>query len=257
MKKFFTQRKLNIIFSVAAVAAMWIAWIIAYYSVGNDYVIPSFTDTAAAFWQCLCSAEFWKAFGFTLLRTFEAFLISFLLAALLACVSALSKSAAALIKPFMVFLRTVPTLAVILLLLIWTNAKVAPVIVTVLVLLPMIYSQMTAACDGVSAELIQMAKLYGVSKKERLFKIYLPQISPDIFSQVGASVSLGLKIMISAEVMSNTYNSLGGMMQSARAFLEMPRLAALTVVAVLTGLAADVALSQLKRINSKWRGGIK
>ncbi len=50
MKKFFTQRKLNIIFSVAAVAAMWIAWIIAYYSVGNDYVIPSFTDTAAAFW---------------------------------------------------------------------------------------------------------------------------------------------------------------------------------------------------------------
>ena len=116
---------------------------------------------------------------------------------------------------------------------------------------------MTAACDGVSAELIQMAKLYGVSKKERLFKIYLPQISPDIFSQVGANVSLGLKIMISAEVMSNTYNSLGGMMQSARAFLEMPRLAALTVVAVLTGLAADVALSQLKRLNAKWRGGVK
>ncbi len=257
MKGFFKERKLNIIFSVAAVLIMWLIWIIAYYSVKNDYVVPSFPDTMVSLWGCLCSGEFWTAFAFTFLRTLEAFVLSFLLAALLAAASALSKTAAAFIKPFMVFLRTVPTLAIILILLIWTSAKVAPVIVTFLVLFPMIYSQMVAATENVDGGLIQMAKLYGVSKKERLFKIYLPQISPDIFSQTGANVSLGIKVMISAEVLSNTYKSLGGMMQSARSFLEVPRLAALTLIAVLLGLVADIAFSQLKRINSKWRGGVK
>lgn len=251
------MRKLNIVFSVAAVIVMWLVWIIAYYSVKNDYVIPSFTDTVVSLWACLCSGEFWAAFAFTFLRTLLAFVISFLLAALLAAASAVSKKAGAFIKPFMVFFRTVPTLAIILLLLIWTSAKVAPVIVTVLVLFPMIYSQMTSATENVDEGLIQMAKLYGVSKKERLFKIYLPQISPEIFSQTGANVSLGIKVMISAEVLSNTYRSLGGMMQTARSFLEIPKLAALTIVAVLLGLAVDVAFSQLKRINSKWRGGAK
>ena len=255
MKAFFTERKLNIIFSVAAVLIMWLVWIIAYYSVKNDYVVPSFSDTMVSLGGCLGSGEFWTAFALTFLRTLEAFALSFLLAALLAAASALSKTAAAFIKPFMIFLRTVPTLAIILILLIWTSAKVAPVIVTFLVLFPMIYSQMVAATENVDGGLIQMAKLYGVSKKERLFKIYLPQISPDIFSQTGANVSLGIKVMISAEVLSNTYKSLGGMMQSARSFLEVSRLAALKLIAVLLGLVVDIAFSRLKRINSKWREG--
>ncbi|MDE6667490.1 MAG: ABC transporter permease subunit [Clostridia bacterium] len=257
MKKFFTERKLNIIFSVTAVLIMWLVWIIAYYSIKNDYIVPSFSDTMVSLWNCLCSGEFWTAFAFTLLRTLGAFALSFALAAVFAALSAVSKSASALIKPVMVFFRTVPTLAIILILLIWTSAKVAPIIVTVLVLFPMIYSQMTAATENVDGELIQMAKMYGVSKEERLFKIYLPQISPDVFSQTGANVSLGIKVMISAEVLANTYKSLGGMMQSARSFLEIPRLAALTLIAVLLGLVADIAFSQLKRINSKWREGAK
>lgn len=233
---------------------MWLVWIIAYYCVGNDYIVPSFSDTAVSLWYLLGSGEFWTAFALTFLRTLEAFAISFLLASALTALSAFSKTAKVMIKPVMSFLRTVPTLAIILLLLIWTNAKVAPVIVTVLVLFPMIYSQMLSAVEGIDGGLIQMAELYKIPKKERLFKIYLPLVSPAVFSQTGANVSLGLKVMISAEVLASTFRSLGGMMQSARGFLEIPRLAALTLVAVLLGLALDIAFSQLKRINYKWAG---
>ena len=61
--------------------------------------------------------------------------------------------------------------------------------------------------------------------------------------------------MISAEVMASTYKSIGGLMNSARAYLEMPRLAALTLITVALGLALDIALSQLKRINGRWYVG--
>ncbi len=252
MKKFLKERKLNIICSVAAVAFIWVCWIIAYYAVGNDYIIPSFQDTFLSLFKCFCEGGFWAAFGLTLLRTLAAFLISFLLAAALAAGSALSKVFKSTVKPFMTALRALPTLAVILIFLIWTSAAVAPVIVTVLLLLPMIYARINAAIDNVDGEILEMARLYGVTRKDRLFKIYLPQISPEIFALTGSDISLGLKVMISAEVLSNTYLSLGGLMQSARSFLEMPRLAALTLVAVLSGLVAEVCFSQLKRINRKW-----
>lgn len=257
MKKFFSARKLNIILSVSAIFLMWLVWIISYYSVKNDYIIPSFSATVKSFFLCFAESGFWIAFCMTMLRTFAAFAVSFASAALLAALSVSVNGVSAFLKPIMVFLRTVPTLAVILVLLVWTNREAAPVAVTFLVLFPMIYSQLTAAADGVDKKLLQMVKVYGIKRSDVIRKIYLPQISVSVFSQTGANISLGLKIMISAEVLSLTYRSLGGLMQSARGYLEMPRLAALTLVAVLAGLLIDAAFSQLKRINAKWLYGEK
>ena len=257
MKKFFSARKLNIILSVSAIVLMWLVWIISYYSVKNDYIIPSFSATVKSFFLCFAESGFWIAFCMTALRTFAAFAVSFAAAALLAALSVSFTGASAFLKPIMVFLRTVPTLAVILVLLVWTNPEAAPVAVTFLVLFPMIYSQLTAAADGVDNKLLQMVKVYGIKRRDVIRKIYLPQISVSVFSQTGANISLGLKIMISAEVLSLTYRSLGGLMQSARGYLEMPRLAALTLVAVFAGLFIDAAFSQLKRINAKWLYGEK
>lgn len=254
MLNFLSKRKLNIICAVISLALTIIVWVISYFAVGNEYVVPSFSQTLKAFFTSFAQGEFWIALAATLLRTLSSFLISFILAAVCAALSALSKVFKLILNPFIIVLRTLPTLAVILILLIWTNAKTAPVIVTVLVLFPMLYAQFIAAAEGIDGDLIEMAQVYRISKRDRIFKIYLPQISPNIFSQLGADFSLGLKVMISAEVLSNTYKSLGGLMQNAKLYLEMPRLAALTVTAVLLGLVFDVALSQLARINAKWRG---
>lgn len=254
MLSFFAKRKLNILCAVISIAIMIAVWIIAYLAVKNNYIIPSFTETLTTFFTCFSESAFWIALLNSLVRTLCAFTVSFLLAVICAVCSASSKVFKLILNPFMVVLRTLPTLAVILMILIWTNAETAPVIVTVLVLFPMIYAQLSASAEGIDKNLIEMAEVYKVSRKDKIFKIYLPLISPDIFSQIGANVSFGLKIMISAEVLAKTYKSLGGLMQSAKEYLEIPRLAALTLAAVILGLILDIALSLLTRINAEWRG---
>ena len=252
LKNYFKKRKLNIICSIAAIVMMVIVWIIAYYSVKNDYVVPSFSDTLSSLCGCLKSGVFWIAFFNTFGRTLLAFIISFVLAGCLAALSIISKAFSAFINPIMVFLRTLPTLAVILILLIWTSPKTAPVIVTALVLFPMIYAQITAAFGGIDRGLTEMAKVYKLSNRDKLFNIYLPSVTPNVLAQTGADISLGIKVMISAEVLANTYRSLGGLMQNARLYLEMPRLAALTLAAVILGLVVEFAFSQFERITFKW-----
>ena len=252
IKEFFSKRKLNIILSLSAFALMWIIWLIAYFSVKNEYVIPSISSTVKSFGQCLVNGNFWLAFLYTVLRTGLAFVISFVLAVALVAVGAIFKPFNSFIKPFMGVLRTLPTLAVILILLFWTNPTLAPIIVTILVLFPMIYSQLTSALNGVDNGIIEMAEVYEISKKARLTKIYLPLISPAVLSQTGANISLGIKVMISAEVLSGTYKSLGGLMQSARFYVDMPKLTALTVIAVLLGIVIDLSFSLIERITFKW-----
>lgn len=238
---------------------MWLFWIIAYYSVGNELIVPSFTDTVKSFRNYLGAAEFWTAVGNSLYRTFIAFIISFVLAAAFAALSMLGSWAKAALKPVMVIIRTLPTMAVVLIILKVTsgNRVLSPVIVTCLVLLPMIYAQFIAAAEGIDSGITEMAKVYGVSKRDRLFKIYLPLVSPNVLSQTGANVSLGLKVLISAEVLVSTANGLGGMM-SANAATAAAKLAALTLAAVVLGLLIELAFSQLKRITAKWskKGGV-
>lgn len=254
MKRFFFERKLNVIYSIAAIILMWLVWITAYYIVGNRLIVPNFLDTMKEFFRLLSNGDFWTALWNTILRTLVAFLISFALAAGCAAVSAFGSALRAVLRPIIGFIRILPTLAIILIILVWTedDRNIAPVIVTALVLFPMIYAQFMAAIDDIDGGIRQMVKVYGISGKKAVFKIYLPMILPNILSQSGANISLGLKIMISGEVLAGTLKGLGAMMQYASMGALIARLAALTLMAVIFGLIIDIALSQLARITYKW-----
>ncbi len=257
LKSWLYSRRYNLILSLSAIIAMWAVWTVAYFAVANDYIIPSFADTCRSMLELLGDTAFYVALLNTLLRTLIAFVISFTFAMLLAMLCLAFSKLSAFIQTIMIFLRTLPTLAVILVLLIWTTPKIAPVIVTVLVLFPMIYAQINASFQDVSSEYSQMATVYNFTLKDRLFKMYFPLILPNILSQTGANISLGLKIMISAEVMASTFKSLGGLMQNARLYVDMSKLAALTLFAVLAGLLIELIFALIKKLAIKWRKGAK
>ena len=68
--------KQRILFSVAALIAVWLAWIVAFRIIANDYILPSFSETAASLFQTLGEEAFWRALLNTLGRTLLAFAVS-------------------------------------------------------------------------------------------------------------------------------------------------------------------------------------
>ena len=254
IKRYFKNNAYGIIFSLVSILFMWAVWTAAYYSVGNDLIIPSFSDTAVEFFALFANGGFWTAILNSLWRTLLAFAVSFLLAALCACLAALNCYVKIFFKPVMTVIRTLPTMAVILIILKITsgNRSLSPVIVAFLVLFPMIYSQLTAAIEGVDGGLLEMAKIFDISKKDKIFKIYLPAVAPSVLSQSGANISLGLKVVISAEVLANTAKGLGGSMQLASISAEVALLSALTLSAVFLGLIIEVIFSVLRKFTFKW-----
>ena len=248
----------NLLFSLLAVLCLWLVWIIAYFAVGNDYILPSFLETFEEAGKCLFGgdetcAEFWRAFGGTLLRTFLAFLFSLILGVGCSVLARLFRGVRAFLAPLISILRTVPTMAIILILLLWTSPAVAPVIVSLLVLFPAVYSASLAALDETEEEYGELVRAFRVSAKRRVFGLYLPLSAPPVLKQSGAIFSMGLKVTVSGEVLSGTYRSLGGLMQEAKIYLMMPRLLALTLVTVLVGFAIEGLCCLAYKLIVRWR----
>lgn len=255
MKRYFAKNAGNIAASLFAVAAMWIVWLIAYAAVGNEYLVPSFADTVAEFFSLFGKAFFWAAFGNTLLRTFIAFLISFALGFACAAAGLAFEPFARFMRPVTAVCRTLPTMAVLLLILVWTSPRTAPVVVTVLVLFPAICSQLTSSISGVRGELAEMARAYRLTARQKLLKIYIPQIAPVTLRETGANLSFGIKLTISAEVMAHTYTALGGLMSEAQTYYNLPRLAALTLCAIFAGLIVEFVFRMVAKYAFAWKRG--
>ena len=257
MKEFFFGKKLNVAFSFFAIFAMWAAWLIAYRTVRNDYVIPSFTDTLAGIGRDLTDAAFWRAFGGTLLRTLYSWAVAFAASLLCLSLSALSDKFRRFLAPFVSVLRTLPTMAVTLMLLIWTSPKAAPAYVAFLMIFPLSYAQLSAAFAGIDGKLLQMAQVYRISRRDRLCKIYIPLLLPSVFAQAGPNLSLTLKVMVSAEVLAGTFGSVGGLMYTASMYSSMDELFAVTILVLAAGGLIEFCAGRLTRITDVWTKGRK
>ena len=165
----------------------------------------------------------------------------------------LVKGLRAFFAPIISVVRTVPTMAVILMLLLWTTPNMVPVIVSALVLFPAVYAAALAALDEVGENYGELTRAFRVPLLRRIGKMYLPLAAPVMLKQAGGIFSLGLKVVISGEVLASTYRSLGGMMQDAQMYLNMPRLMALTLLVLLMGFALEGLCWLSYRLIVRWR----
>ena len=231
----------------AAILAVCLFWYISYAVTGNELVLPSPIACLQSVGKLLISAWFWKAFFATLSRVLIAFVISFALALIFALGSYLSPPFAAFLRPIVRIVRAFPTMAVVLLLLLWSGAERAPVIVAFLSLFPMLYEGVFSALTGVDKQLIQMSRLYHVPIQRQIQKLYLPCALPRVAREGAAALGFAVKLVVSAEVLAGTFISVGGAMQEARASMDIPLLFALTIVTVAFAAVLETVVCKLTR----------
>lgn len=241
---------INLIYPLAVTAAILLLWAIAAKAIGSEFIMPSVLSTIKRLFALFGSGRFWRAFLGTFLKSLLSFVFSFIFALVFAVAANISLHAKKILSPVMAIVRALPTMAIILLLVIWTNALIAPMVVAVIVVLPTLYTQFYSEISGIDRRLIDMSRVYRVPKKRMLLKLYIPSVLPAVVLAAGAAFSLNLKLMVAAEVLAQTVNSIGGMMQTAKVYFETAELMALTIVTVITGVAFE-ALSKL--YVPKWR----
>lgn len=237
MKKSILQ---NVAFCMAALAFLLIVWQIACAAIQNTYLLPPVWDCVKTAFSLLGKNEFWTAFWATFFRCLFAFFISFILAVFFAFIAYLLPLFSKFFTPFISLIRSLPTMAVILILLVLTTPLKAPIIVAFLTLFPMLYTSVYSALCATDETLIQMSKVYRVPLNKQIFLLYLPAALPGVTLGASAALSHSLKVVVSAEILAHTYQSLGGWMQEASLYVEMPTLFALVLIVFFTSLLIEI-----------------
>ncbi len=250
MKKL--NKLFNLILPIFTILFLLILWNIVARVEDNEYVVPTVEGTLKELVKLFGEKNFYIALGGTLIRSVIAFLLSFIVSFVLAYCGSKSAKAEKLILPVISITRTLPTIAIAWLLIFWTNKQVAPIVITMLVVLPTSYTQIKGALDSVNKNTIEAGKVDGAGWGKVLFKIELPQIAPDIFNVIGSGLALNLKLMVAAEVLSATMKSLGNMINLATPF-EVAKIIALSIIVLVVGLIVEFLFNKLSKWSSNWK----
>ena len=243
----------TLIIPISILMGIILIWMLLARIIDNQFILPTLGQTIESIINLAKQAQFYRALFSTIFRALISFLLSFLIALGLAYLSKKRTTYQKIIFPFISIIRALPTVAVTLLLVFWVNNKIAPVIVTMLVVLPTTYTNLTNAFDSVDKDAITMCEFFGVEKKQVFFKVQLPQMAPPLCLALGAGLALNLKLMVAAEVLSQTAYSLGFMMQNAKAYFEIAEMISIVIIVVLIALVVEIIFSNLSKKVGKWQ----
>lgn len=231
--------------SLVLVLGVW--WIV---SAAKDkpWILPAPDKVIVEFFHLFGMATFWKAVGWTLLRTVICFAVSFVFAFAFAVIGGLWKPVHKVISPVISMLRSAPTLAIILIMMLWVDGQTAPVFVGFLIAFPLLYQGIYTAIVGVDKDLVEMAKFYKVKPIDIIFGLYSPEIAPQVFDVSKSTASLTLKVVIAAEVLTYAKGSIGLEMQKANQAFDVAVLLAWTLFAILLSFVFEGIIIGIKKL---------
>lgn len=242
------KRILNLIYPLISVGIVIAACYVFSYAMNSNIVAPSPTEVFKEFCALFSRSDFWKCVSTTLWRSTYGFSLALATALAFALAASASKTVERILYPITAIVRAIPTMAVILLCLIFLRSKKTPAAVSYIVVFPMLYSALLGVFTSRDRELMQMLKVYGVRKRDIFFKYSLPDAVLRLFPQLVTTYSFNIKLTVSGEAMAWTSQSIGASMMIAKSNVETAVLLAWALVAVVLAFAVELALNLLARV---------
>ena len=223
-----------------AVIAFWVVvWQLLDTAMDNRLVLAGPIRVLQALVVQVAKSGFWLVCGASLVRIASGFLLSFSVGILLALAAHRFRLVYDFVEPLMSLLRTIPVVSIIIMLLIWVGSQLLTVYLSFVIVLPLIYTNMLAGLDNVDPQMLEMARMYGLSRWRRFLYVYRPAFMPFLSSACRLALGMSWKSGIMAEVLATPKPSVGKEMSLARTYLNTPDLFAWTVVVMLMSWAFE------------------
>ena len=176
----------------------------------NGSIFPNPILTMQEFGRILADGYTYKCLGFTFLRMLIGFSVSFLIALIFGIFAGNNESVYQFLKPLMVVIKSVPTVALVFLFIVLVAPKNAPILVVFVVCFPILYEAVVGGIKNVNKDLVEASKVDGANNIKSTLFIKLPLAVPFIVVGMISSFALSFKIEIMAEVITGyTRNGLG------------------------------------------------
>jgi NitT/TauT family transport system permease protein len=209
---------------------------------GNELLLPYPATVLAALARLAGQPAFWAAALASLGRILLGLVLGVALGSLLALLTSLSAWADRLLAPAIRVIRATPVASFILLVLLWTGRDRVPVVIAALMVLPVVWGNLTRGIRETDPQLLELARAYRFPPWKTAQLVYLPSLRPSFLSAVTTSMGLAWKSGVAAEVLCLPRQAVGTQIYNTKLYLEIPDLFAWTAVVVALSLLLESAL---------------
>lgn len=218
----------------------WLAiWTLASLAIGHQIILPTPFAVLTRLGALLLTADFWLSIAMSFWHIVGGFLLAVIFGALLAVAAARFRLVDDFLAPFMAIVKATPVASFIILMLVWISTANLSVVASFLMGVPIVYSNLSEGIRQTDPKLLEMAKVFRLSKRTVLRYIYVSQVLP--FFRAAASTALAFcwKAGVAAEIIGIPDGTIGEKLYKAKIYLQIPDVFAWTIVIIAVSFAFE------------------
>lgn len=242
-----------------AAVAFWIAiWQLLAIIINKPLLVPSPVSVLLRLAGLCLTTDFWLSVSLSFVRITAGIAMSLIIGTILGIVTAKSEFVNLLVSPILSLVKATPVASFIMLALLWLDRDSLPIFITVLIVVPVVCSNVFAGIKSVDKSLVEVTQVFKFSFWKTLRRLYIPSVYPYFMSACRSSLGLAWKAGIAAEVLAVPALSIGKMIYDSKLYLETTDLFAWSaVVIVLSVIIEFVFCSALRKLGKNFERGKK
>ena len=248
MKDSLISKKQNIFFflGILTILLIWFIWTL----IDDNIFFPRIDEVIIDIGKLLSEGKNLLIIFYTFLKVIGLIIVSFIISFLLAMLGYKFNSFRSFISPMIAIMRSTPVASVILILILLVGSKLAPIFISLLVIVPIAYENIYAAFINVDKDLIDETKLVSNINIKIIFSVFVPVSKNYLVSSLLSCFGLALKVLVMSEVLTQGNMTIGGSIQIAKATIDLTRVFSWSIILVIIVLIVEFFIKKLnKKVN--------
>ncbi len=224
----------------------WIlVWQILYLRIDSEILMVSPFDVFFNLVDKIFLLEFWKIVFLSVQRIIKGFFISIFWGVILGYVCYKVKYFYYLLNPVFSILKTVPVASFIILALVWVKSDTIPIVMSFIMVMPIIFTEIYVGLSNVDVNLIEMGKVFKLTKYKLIKNIFVPSIVPHVSIALKNGIGLAWKSGIAAEILSSPKFAIGRKIYDSKIYIDTLELFTWTIVVIILSLFFESLMIKL------------
>lgn len=231
---------------IGSIFILFAIWQVIAIKIDNRLILPSSLDVLKSTIGIIKEDGFFVIIAYSIARGIYSFVISISIALILAVISYFNKVVYNIIFPIISIIKAVPTMAFIVILLIWTSKDNAPIVIGIMISLPIFYDTILNSILKIDNKMLYMCKVYNVTVIDKIKEVIFPVIIIELSKIISSTFSLIFKVVISGEVYAQPQYGIGAIIQMEKVQLNTAGIIAWILIITLVSYIFELILSFIK-----------
>lgn len=194
------------------------------------------------------TGDFWLSLSASVGRVLCGFIIGYATAFVLACIAHCFTFFKDFISPIISIAKSTPVASFIILALMWIGKNTVPVIISMLMVIPIVWSNTLSGLENTDRQLLEMATVYKMPFFKRVRLIWFPSVFPYMLSASGSGLGLCWKAGIAAEVICRAMPSIGNKIWETKFYIQTNEMFAWTAAVIILSVVFDALIKRLSKV---------